>query len=328
MQNNTLLCCDWGTSFFRIRLVNTVTFSNIVESVDDHGIASVFRQWQQENRKDRIRFYLDILNQHISKLEKTAGISLKNIPIIISGMASSTLGIMEVDYADLPFETDGSGINVKRIASSKPFQHEVYIISGVKANADVMRGEETQLVGAAYFEKGKQVVLLPGTHSKHVFIKNGKVVNFKTYMTGEFFELLSKKSILHSSIENIGEFESKEYLTSFTNGLFDIQKGNLLNACFQVRTNSLFKKANPRENYFYLSGLLIGQELKDLAKSSYRSILLVSNKRLEPFYVCGVKSLLPGWKIEIENAGYATIKGQVKIYKHLISTGKWMESPA
>lgn len=314
--SDILLCCDWGTSYFRIRLVNRKTFAVLAENGSEMGIATVFQQWNESKSKDRIQFYLEVVDRHLDRLAKIVGDSLKNTPVIVSGMASSTLGVMEVEYTDLPFGTDGSALKVQRIASTKRFQHDVHIISGVKGKADVMRGEEAQIVGAVSKKQGNHVILLPGTHCKHAFIENGEVVDFKTYMTGEFFELLSKKSILSSSIENDGKSFTKGSLTSFKKGLSDIQHGNILNASFRVRSNKLLNKTDPQQNYYYLSGLLIGQELNDLVDSSYRSIKLISDTRLEPFYICAVKNLLPEWKMEIENARKATIRGQVKIYEN------------
>ncbi len=72
-----------------------------------------------------------------------------------------------------------------------------------------MRGEETQLIGCLKSGKQDGFFIFPGTHSKHVEVEDGMVKDFKTYMTGEFFELLSQKSILLNSVEeNTGELSA------------------------------------------------------------------------------------------------------------------------
>src|SRR5450432_1404958 len=121
-------------------------------------------------------------------------------------MASSTLGMVELPYKELPFLADGSDLRVETIYANGLFHHDVLLISGARTGDDVMRGEETQLVGCALgagyaTQAGEQVFIFPGTHSKHVVVREGRVIAFKTYMTGEFFELLSKKSILAGDVE-------------------------------------------------------------------------------------------------------------------------------
>ncbi len=80
----------------------------------------------------------------------------------------------------------------------------------------------------------EQLYIFPGTHSKHIIVKDGAVVAFTTYMTGEFFALLSKQSILHTSVEKHTDSAPS---ASFMNGVEDATKGNLLHLAFMVRTN-------------------------------------------------------------------------------------------
>jgi 2-dehydro-3-deoxygalactonokinase len=153
--------------------------------------------------------------------------------------------------------------------------------------------------------------IFPGTHSKHILVKDGMAVDFKTYMTGEFFDLLVSKSILTSSVTKT---EAKDqFLKAFDNGVKDGQS-NLLHASFLVRTNQLFNKYSKEENYYYLSGLLIGSELKDLHDAPHANIFLVGTDELCSFYETALQLLTSGKKIKTINAEEATIKGQYKIY--------------
>ena len=127
--------------------------------------------------------------------------SLQGIPVFISGMASSSLGMHELPYAELPFKMEGlSVVFAKFHGSDDDDMHQLFLFSGVKKTSDVMRGEETMLLGCDLPLYEESIVILPGTHSKHAFIKAGMMHDFRTYMTGEFFDLLSSKSMLSKSV--------------------------------------------------------------------------------------------------------------------------------
>ena len=125
---------------------------------------------------------------------------------------------------------------------------------------------------------------MPGTHSKHVIVKNGMITDFKTYMTGELFDLLSTKSILAGSLEKENPAAEK-INTLFENGVEQGASGNILHDIFHIRTNRLFNKLSPEENYYYLSGLLIGTELKDIPYNNYTEVALVSDEKFLPLYL-------------------------------------------
>jgi 2-dehydro-3-deoxygalactonokinase len=315
------LSCDWGVSSFRLRAVKVTGPKIMAEENSDCGIANSFELWRQSRKteKHRLVFYLDIICQHIRMLEKKSGISLKGLPLIISGMASSTMGMMNLPYKGCPFFANGSDLEIKLIEADNEFFCKTIVVSGAKTNEDVIRGEETQLAGCFHDDDRKHVFVFPGTHSKHILVTKSKAVDFKTYMTGEFFELLSKKSILSLSIEDGLDFRHGKNVQSFKNGVTDSMKSNLLHNCFKVRTNDLFGKFTKRENYYYLSGLLIGTEMKELMNKDYTSITLVSDETLLPFYEMAFKVLYKKKLVlHIQNADEALISGQLKILKRLL----------
>src|SRR5258708_30558283 len=117
-------------------------------------------------------------------------------------MASSNIGMNELRYKEIPFNVNEPGLVIKKMEAADEFKHSIVLISGVKTIDDAMRGEEKQLAGCVDENaEGEQLFIFPGTHSKHVRVKDQFITGIKTYMTGEFFELLSKKSILSSSVE-------------------------------------------------------------------------------------------------------------------------------
>jgi len=294
---NRFLSCDWGTSTLRISLVDGDSGEIICSELSDEGIANTFKLWSlttDANAANRISFYTHILQRHIKSIEKRFDIFLNGVSLIISGMASSTIGFVELPYSELPFTLSGEALIVKHLPPITDFEHKIILISGIKSTTDVMRGEETQLMGCIndlQDTHNNEVYIFPGTHSKHIYINDGKISDFKTYMTGDFFELLSKKSILNNSVEVSTSITDTKSLDSFITGVKDASDLNLLNTAFRVRTNSLFNIYNKQENFNYLSGLLIGTELKDLKNQHVQKIHLLCGKKLEPYYHVAIETL-------------------------------------
>jgi 2-dehydro-3-deoxygalactonokinase len=239
--------------------------------------------------------------------------------VVISGMASSTIGMLEVPYKPLPFATDGSDLDVKLLPATPEFTHAVLLISGVKSDDDVMRGEEVQLVGCQFESTAKaQLFLHPGTHAKHVLVQKGQATTLKTYMTGEFFSLLSTKSILAASVEEGGKLEEGNNRQWFEKGVHDSQEANLLHNTFLVRTNDLFKKASKLENYFCLSGLLIGSECRDLLGHEPAGITLAGEPVLVALYQAALEALgiVDRCPVQTKTAQEVTLTGQVAVLQH------------
>jgi len=286
----------------------------------DHGIAKVFELWKQSGEPEDVRFffYLNILRQHIDAFRKKLNFPLDGLPLVISGMACSTLGMIDLPYKEVPFSTDGSDLVTKLVAASEDFRHDIIFISGAKTGNDAMRGEETLLVGCFPNEQ-EQVFIFPGTHSKHVTVKNGNVVDIKTYMTGEFFELLSAKSILSASIEKTAGLNNEKNKKALESGVKEGLHSNLLNSSFKVRTNYLFHKLSRQENYHYLSGLLIGSEIKEIAGHD-SDITLVSNSHLRSHYEVAFNVVMNKTRsVKTQNADEAIVAGQLKILSRLLS---------
>lgn len=251
------LSCDWGTSSFRLRLVEASSLKIIAAESNDNGCAVIFKLWRQSEKpeSERIPFYQQIIKINIKILENKVNRSLERIPLVISGMASSTIGMMNLPYQKVPFLTDGSDIKTKIIEPNNTFTHKTIIISGVKTTDDVMRGEETKLIAfdSIHYKK-ERLFILPGTHPKHVSVETSRVTGFKTFMTGEFFHLLSNESILSSSIQCGGQFEEENNKSAFEAGVKGSLTINILHHSFLVRTNILFNKYSKQENLYFLSG--------------------------------------------------------------------------
>jgi len=313
------LSCDWGTSSLRVRLADTGDGKILAEARSGDGIAQTFEQWRVTGlaADKKAGFYMEVIDRQIRQLESQTGQSLNGLTLVLSGMASSSIGFIDLPYTSMPFNIDGPGVITTLISASREFDHDVLVISGAKTDSDVMRGEETQLIGCV--EPGQEVsnelFIFPGTHSKHVLIKDNQAVGLKTYMTGELFSLLGQNSILKNSVE-AGIFDAN----AFKQGLIDSGRGNLLHLIFKVRTNSLFDIRGKNENYHYLSGLLIGSEVRDMLSTDAETINLVCGDELRLPYQIALNELAADKKISMlptDQAEQATVMGQLIIAKHL-----------
>src|SRR5262245_25963657 len=110
-----IISCDWGTSSLRLRLVDAKAMKVLGEVASDAGIANTFERWKASGstETDRVSFYQSVLNREIERLEKLMSFSLQGDPVVVSGMASSTMGMMELPYKRMPFALDGSDLEVK-----------------------------------------------------------------------------------------------------------------------------------------------------------------------------------------------------------------------
>lgn len=315
------ISCDWGTSALRLRVIDINNNDVLAEVAGEHGIADTYNLWNQSGKAtdEKLYFYQSVLAGQLSKLEEKLDFSLQGMPLIISGMASSSIGMLELPYKEIPFGIMGKDLLVKTIEAGDDFKHQILLISGVKTADDAMRGEETQLIGCLNSgDKSDHLFIFPGTHSKHITIKNGEVADIKTYMTGEFFDLLSQKSILSNSVEENNDLLNADNLKSFEKGVAESIESNVLHSSFLVRTNNLFGKLSKQENYLYLSGLLIGTELKELINNT-TSITLVGDELLRKFYGTALRKLGIN-KVKYMDAGKAMIEGHSKFYNLYNST--------
>lgn len=302
------LSCDWGTSTFRLRLVNAVTRKISIEFSSEVGIAETYRQWQATGRpeEERIDFYRGKLKNSIGRLSTDIG---KEMPVILSGMATSSIGMMEIPYQGFPFIWDVAQFPIKVIYGDEEFSHPLYLVSGFRTKNDVMRGEESLLLGCEVNDNDEKIFIFPGTHSKHVFVKNKSGVDIKTYMTGEIFNLLTEKSILRFAVRKGAD--EKSFSDGFKAGL----GGNLLHDAFLVRTRQLLHLSDPVSGYQFLSGLLIGAELSQL-KETNCPVYLVCNEFIMQSYLTGLKIMEFNRGISYLNADEMLIKAHCKIARH------------
>ncbi len=320
MNMEYFLSCDWGNSNFRLKLVNIKDLSVLAEVSSEEGMGLLFKLWRQNtSNSNRLDYYKSFLSEKIKEINTKIAAPLDGVPVIISGMASSSIGMVELAYKNIPLIADGADLITYTINSDASFKHLIFIISGAANKCDVMRGEETKLAGC--YSSKSSLYLFPGTHSKHIQVEDGKIVDFKTYMTGEIFNTLCKNTILALSVKKGEGLNEPKNFENFKKGVLMSRQSNILHNCFLVRTNILLNKLTEEENYYYLSGLLIGTELGDLQINNRDKITLAANPTLLTAYTFALDIINPvaKSKLIIVDVDEIVTKGQIAVFNFVKS---------
>ncbi|UYO00339.1 MAG: 2-dehydro-3-deoxygalactonokinase [Devosia sp.] len=186
------------------------------------------------------------------------------LPVLICGMAGARQGWKEAPYLEAPADLRDLAAHAVRPESSGT-DVNVSILPGVcqrQNGDDVMRGEETQLLGLAGVVPGYSgLVCMPGTHSKWAMLSGTRLESFSTVMTGEMYELLRVHSVLRHSLG--GSIEEADRQAGFAAGAADglDAPDQLLGRLFRVRAGALLSARSSGWCSGYLSGLLIGSEV-------------------------------------------------------------------
>ena len=209
-------------------------------------------------------------------LEETCGDWLGQEPgalCLVSGMAGSRQGWLEAPYCECPA---GFGEIAARLKWIDPRTAIVPGLSCLHGNVpDVLRGEEVQVFGAmSLLDVTEGLFVLPGTHSKWVRVADGRVQSFSTWMSGEFYALLRQHSILARTLPaEDGPLDEG----AFRQGLAQAaDSGSLLRSAFSVRTLALFERMPAALFTSYLSGLVIGEELRAQPRESAQVTIIGS----------------------------------------------------
>ena len=284
-HSSTFWSCDWGTTSFRFRLVESGKV--LREYSDATGCRTLFdNSSSNHNRIAR----QEAFENHLRKvLASWSEADLKPLPLFISGMASSTIGWQELSYAPLPLRLDASNLRVKAIDwSSPPSVSHTFLISGAASETEMMRGEETEAIGLFHSLQSppaRATLILPGTHSKHLTIANGAITDIQTFMTGELFEVLSKHSVLRASLDLSVSVDP----VAFKNGLDRVRLHGLPSSLFQTRTRQVLGRSSPQSNASFLSGVLIGSELASLRAAG--DILIAGPNSVRDLYALAAAHL-------------------------------------
>ena len=267
-----LIGVDWGTTSLRAFLIDTN--GQVMDGVSSpegimHASGKTFEA---------------ILDRLIGPWRKQS-----KVPVIASGMITSRNGWVETPYAALPL--GARDLARALVPYDMASGARIHFVTGAMIEttgaADVMRGEETQIIGASALGLNAGVFVMPGTHSKWVEVSDGQLVNFSTYMTGEVFAALRAHTILGTLMEG-DDFNQQAFEMGVAAGLDT--KTNLLHKLFHVRTLPLLDKIPKVARADYMSGMLIGTEVAAATQHMCEAdkITIVGRNDLADRYECAL----------------------------------------
>ena len=189
------------------------------------------------------------------------------VPVIACGMVGSAQGWREVPYLDVPASADTIAPALSALAVSGGTLHIVPGLIERGRLPNVMRGEETQIVGAIAEMASaveRTLVVLPGTHSKWAQVRGREIVHFDTFMTGEIYEALAAHTLLARTLRRSSGWD----LDAFDRGVRVARspegRAGLLSTVFSTRVLAVTRELSGEAQADYLSGLLIGHEVRGM----------------------------------------------------------------
>ncbi|MGD2013577.1 MAG: 2-dehydro-3-deoxygalactonokinase [Desulfobacterales bacterium] len=302
MPKPVLISADWGTTSLRAFLLD--------------------RQGAIVDRREAPKGIMKVLDGDFSgTFSALTGRWLNDypeVPVLFSGMIGSEQGWAVAPHIPLPARlADLAGALHAVPITDKKYAYIVPGLTTVGAHGvhDIIRGEETQIVGALDDPAtGESVLCLPGTHSKWVTVADDVISGFQTCLTGEALAILSENSILGRLMENsVAENENKEQ-TAFVQGLTRAtERGGLLHHLFGVRSQG-YCRVIPRTGLrLYLAGILIGHEIQGMREiyPQLKSITIIAGQEIAERYDRALEFF--GLQTTIVDGAAAAFGGHLKI---------------
>ena len=259
--SGTFLAIDWGTTNRRVFLIEG---GQVVRTErDDRGVTSV-SDFAAEAAGIRARF--------------------GELPMLMAGMVGSNIGWQAAPYVPAPAGIEDLAASLLRI------DERTAIVPGVSVTgpADVMRGEEVQLLGAVAAGMVPHDALLaqPGTHCKWALMESGRIAGFTTAMTGELFALLRKYGLLSSQLSDevtLGQ--------AFLDGVEEGRKRDLAASLFGIRAAKLLGERADTDAASFASGLLIGSDVAArLERVGHDEVHILADRMLGGLYVAAIEA--------------------------------------
>ncbi|QOZ29839.1 2-dehydro-3-deoxygalactonokinase [Bradyrhizobium sp. CCBAU 51753] len=304
MSDAAYVAVDWGTSSFRLWLMDAEG-RVLGERRSDEGMMVAAQ-----------RGFAVVLQSHLDALDVAA-----DLPVVVCGMAGARQGWVEAGYVDTPARLSDILDGAVAVGGQA---RDIKILPGIAqrdaGDPDVMRGEETQLLGAFGADaRDDAIVCMPGTHSKWVHVRAGTVERFATFMTGELFSAIARDTILAHAIAGAAEAIDRDAFGSAVAAAF-AAPARAANLLFRVRSRQLLLGGSAAAARETISGTLIGAELAaGLAGHVPGSaITLIASGRLQLLYQLALETLsIPLHCIDADDAVRRGLsRAAAAIWKH------------
>jgi len=259
----TYIVGDWGTSHLRLYLCDG---TQVLDRREGPGVAELSANAQAQAHARR---FAVALSAAIAPWNRTHG----PMHVWLAGMVGSRNGWQEAPYVPCPFDARTLAASVLHLEANGT---EVTIVPGARCvnprgAPDVMRGEETQIIGALRLDErlahGRHIVALPGTHTKWAVLSDGTLEAFQTSFSGEMFALLRDHSMLARAAAATPESPgtAASIKAGFERGVArsrELQGTPLSHLLFEVRSRQLMEGLPQPEALGYLSALIIDQDIQ------------------------------------------------------------------
>ncbi|MEW2915646.1 2-dehydro-3-deoxygalactonokinase [Ruegeria sp. ANG10] len=285
-MNTEWIAVDWGTSHLRVWAMQGQT-------VLDHA----------HSHKGMVRMGKDEFEPALFELIE-GWLGTAPIDVVACGMVGARQGWVEAPYSSVPCEP--IPVAPFRVPNTDP-RIRAFVVPGLKQTAppDVMRGEETQIAGfLATHQNWDGVICLPGTHTKWVQVSAGEVVSFRTFMTGEMFDLLGGQSVLKHSVG--AGWDDAAFADATADALSKPEQ--LAARLFGLRASDLLQGQDGGVIRAKLSGYLIGAELA--ATRPYwlgQQLAIIGAESLSDVYAKALQQ--QGAFVETANSTQCTLTG-------------------
>ena len=291
MLNSSMkvLGVDWGSTSLRTYLI----------SVDGNIEARASSKW---GLKEAVNYGFE------RSLRETAGAMLAACDLVLlCGMVGAKEGWVAAPYCSCPCGPDDLADALVQVPADFA---DLRIVPGIKSEAatypDVMRGEETQVLGALRTGGGDGLYVLPGTHSKWVVVKQGRIHSFTTYLTGDAFQALRDHSMLGLQMVAGEQINETAFVYGVRAGAQTQMGGELLSLLFSTRTLGLFDRLPRQDLSSYLSGLLVGAEIAH-AQSVHNALTVT---------LVGENTLVHGYELACTTLGLQTVHSASDVVCH------------
>ncbi len=259
---------DGGTTNTRLSLVRDGKLADGVKL----GIGARRGIEDGELLKSEIKRAIGLLLQRNRLSEKDVAC------ILASGMITSEFGLCHLEHISAPAGIRELHEGIEKIRLSEISEIPFAFIRGVKlasddfASLDVMRGEETELMGIISEDYGECIYILPGSHSKIIKVDGeGRIVDFSTMMTGEMISALSQQTILKDAVDlGISEIDNDYLLRGYD---YAIKEG-VNKALFKVRILKNFCGSDKKEVYSFFFGVVLSGEIRQIVADGARTVVI------------------------------------------------------
>ena len=305
---STYITLDGGTTSTRLSLVRD---GNVCDRIKlDIGVRSCI---------DRREDYFAALKQAISEILLRNAATAERI--IASGMVTCEFGLCNLPHIGVPAGIDELHGRMHETVISEISEIPFVFIRGVKtdsedvADFDMMRGEETELMGILG-DYGDCLYILPGSHSKHIQTdKNGRIVRFSTMLTGEMIFALSQDTILKDAVDLKTEKIDEEYLLK---GYETALRCGVNKTLFKVRVLKNIFGCSKEQAYSFFMGAVLCDEISAITESEVPTVVLGGRMQIKRAMALILRSVTAKTVIELDEkmVDESTAIGAVRVYEH------------